>query len=230
MRTFATMLAVTLLPLLSALAQEHASGPNSLQHVPVAAEPDSGAQYPKYTSPEDMNPQKSDLDIGPAQKNFVMASLPDTLADSDSPPTVNTLSADTIKLDPRIKIKTIHEVETDTNYPVGDNAALRFELDYLNYGAVTAEERDARKGHYFTITWCNKGPKDDYTARFQYREVITKDIVRTLLQPMPAAHDNTRAYFAVVGKAFHLYGPINAWRISILKGDTVVADEKSIAW
>jgi hypothetical protein len=88
----------------------------------------------------------------------------------------------------------------------------------------------ARYGHYFTITWANHGPRADFTARFEYTQVKSKEIIRTLTQPMPQVAGTTRSYFAVVSKAYLAYGPVSSWRFTILKGDTVVAEAKSFIW
>jgi hypothetical protein len=110
------------------------------------------------------------------------------------------------------------------------NHAIRFEIEYINWGAVTAEQLAARRGHYFTISWTNAGPRDNFTARFQYRQVKSKGIVRVLEEPMPNVRGTVRSYFAVVSKAFLLYGPVASWRFAILRGDTVVAETKSFIW
>ena len=112
----------------------------------------------------------------------------------------------------------------------GDNHALQYEVTYLNWGAVTNEQLLARRGHYFTITWDNDGPKDDFTARFEYREVKSKEIVRTLTQDMKRVSGSVRSYFAVTDKAYLAYGPVVSWRFTILKGDTVVAQTHSFIW
>jgi hypothetical protein len=47
---------------------------------------------------------------------------------------------------------------------------------------------------------------------------------------MPHVHGAVRSYFAVTDKAYLAYGPVVSWRFTILKGDTVVAEEKSSLW
>jgi hypothetical protein len=133
-------------------------------------------------------------------------------------------------LDKRITVPLIHDIQNDASYTGMDNHALAFEIQYLNWGAATNEQLQARRGHYFTITWVNKGPKADFTARFEYRQVKSQAVVRTLYQAMPQAHGATRSYFGVVGKAYMTYGPVCSWRFSILKGDTVVAQTRSFVW
>jgi hypothetical protein len=205
------------------------SSPQPRHQLPGAtAEPDNVGGYAPPQAGEQEGPSAADR--GPAQRPFVLVSDTDALADEDNPPTVENLPADKVALDRRIKIAKIHDVENDSSYRSADNQALRFEIKYINWGAVTAEQLEARRGHYFTISWANHGPAADFTVKFQYREVKSKEIVRTLVEPMTHVSGTVRSYFGVVGKAYQAYGPVASWRLSILKGDTVVAETRSYIW
>jgi len=174
----------------------------------------------------------SDMDVGPVQRHFVRASTLDTEPVNDdlyNNKALKDAATEKTALDKRISVPLIHDVQNDGTIANG-NPAMQYELTYLNWGVITEEQRDARRGHYFTITWKNKGPADDFIARFQYREVKSQEIVRTLTQPMPHVHGATRSYFAVTGQAYLTYGPVVSWRFTILKGDTVVAEAKSFIW
>jgi hypothetical protein len=208
-------------------AQSHSPQPRNQLPAPTA-EPDNVSSYAPPLPREDEGPTSADR--GPAQRFFVLSSTTDNLAAQDDPPRVGNLPADKVAIDRRIKIPLIHDVENDSTYKSGDNHALLYEITYINFGAVTGEQLDARRGHYFTVSWANKGPKADFTARFQYREVKSGPIVRTLTEPMPHVRGTVRSYFGVVGKAYHAYGPVAAWRFTILRGDTVVAETKSFLW
>jgi hypothetical protein len=132
-----------------------------------------------------------------------------------------------VALDKKIRISLIHDVDNDGSYKTASNHALQFEIKYINWGAVTAEQLEARRGHYFTISWVNDGPRANFTARFEYREVKSKEIVRTLVEPMNNVKGTVRSYFGVVGKAYLAYGPVASWRFSILKDNVVVAQTRS---
>ncbi len=172
----------------------------------------------------------SDADVGPVQKHFVRASTTDNLAETQNADNASLAIHEKIAIDKRISVPLIHDVQNDGPVATSDNDALNYEVKYLNWGAVTQEQQLARRGHYFTITWDNDGPKSDFTARFEYREVRSKEIVRTLTQRMPGVSGTTRSYFAVVNQAYLAYGPVVSWRFTILKGDTVVAEAKSFIW
>lgn len=205
------------------------SSPQPRHQLPGAtAEPDNARGYAPPEPAEEEGPTAEDR--GPAQRPFILATETDTLANGDNPPTIENLPTEKVALDRRIKITKIHDVENDSTYKFADNQALEFEIKYINWGAVTGEQLQARRGHYFTISWANHGPPADFTVKFQYREVKSKEIVRTLVESMKHVRGTVRSYFGVVGKAYKAYGPIASWRILILKGDTVVSETKSFIW
>jgi len=234
MRWMALLVVTALLAAQPALAQ-NASGqtPQKSPKAPTAlpqpvAEPENSSAYegPVASTPEG----PSAADRGPAQKYFVLASQADDLATTEVADNKFVLAPQKMALDKRITVPLIHDIQDDATYHAASNHALQFEAEYLNWGATTSEQLQARHGHYFTITWVNKGPRADFTARFEYRQVKSQEIVRTLVQAMPQVHGATRSYFGVVDKAYLAYGPVCSWRFSILKGDTVVAQTRSFVW
>jgi hypothetical protein len=200
-----------------------------IDHLPSpTAEPVDGSAYAPATTDIDESPTPQD--IGPVQKHFALASDLDNVAADPNAPITNTVPSEPIALDKHITIPVVHEVQDDSSYRAASNDSLIFEIRYLNWGAVTNEQLRARQGHYFTITVNNDGPPADYTMRFEYREVKSKQVVRTLLQEKKHVHGATRAYFAVVNHAYLAYGPVSSWRFTVLRGDTVVAEAKSYLW
>jgi hypothetical protein len=192
------------------------------------AEPENGGNYLPPEKHRGEGP--SEADVGPVQRHFVRADEPDDVADTEVNDNASLLIKEKTDIDKRISVPLIHDVQNDGDYSGADNQALRFELEYLNWGAITAEQRQARRGHYFTITWDNDGPPGDFTTRFQYREVKSKEVVRSLEQTAHNVSGATRAYFAVTNKAYLTYGPVVSWRFTVLRGDIVVAEAKSFIW
>lgn len=206
--------------------QKQAKPPTSIA-VP-AAEPENAQEYGSPIGPPPSGPTAADR--GPAQKHFVLASATDNLASTQIADNASMAVPEKISLDKRISVPLIHDVQNDTYTKVSDNPALAYELTYLNWGVVTGEQLQARHGHYFTITSVNHGPRGDFTARFEYRQVKSQEIIRTLTQPLPHFSGAARSYFGVVDKAYLAYGPVCSWRFSILKGDTIVAQTRSFIW
>ena len=210
----------------NAPVQKSSKTPTALPK-PVA-EPENSNTYESPVAPTPMGPTAADR--GPAQKYFVLASETDDLAKTQVADNKFILAPQKMALDKRITVPLIHDIQNDAAYRVEGNHALQFEAEYLNWGATTQEQLQARHGHYFTITWVNKGPRADFTAKFEYRQVKSQETVRTLVQAMPQVRGATRSYFGVVDKAYLAYGPVCSWRFSILKGDTVVAQTRSFVW
>jgi hypothetical protein len=231
-----------LLPGVPAFAQTDAesaapkSSKTPTQLAAPKAEPENPEAYAPPVAPEKEGP--SAADVGPVQRHFVRASMTDNLEALALTPNGDDAwdnaalraTHEKIALDKRISVPLIHDVQNDGTVTNTGNHALQYEDTYLNWGAVTQEQLLARRGHYFTITWENDGPKADFTARFEYREVKSKEIVRTLTQKMPGVSGATRSYFAVVDQAYQAYGPVVSWRFTVLKGDTIVAEAKSFIW
>ncbi|MEI9999616.1 MAG: hypothetical protein WDO13_10835 [Verrucomicrobiota bacterium] len=197
------------------------------QIYPIRAEPATGANLPLIR--RDVEPPSA-ADIGPVLKHFVRASLPDNLAQTGTFDNKSLEQTEKVALDRRISVPLVHDVQNDGPGTGPDNVALQYEITYLNWGAVTGQQVLARRGHYFTITWKNSGPRDDFTARFEYRQVHSQEVVRSLSEFMPHVKGGVRSYFAVTSKAYLAYGPIVSWRFTILKGDTIVAQAKSFIW
>jgi hypothetical protein len=226
---FTAALALSIATAAWAQDAEPVSSPQPKGHIPVpSAEPENAQAYaPPIGEPEG---PPTGADRGPAQRPFVIADQTDNLASEENPPTVGNLPPDNIALDRHVHISLIHDVQNDSTYNGGSNSALLFEVKYINWGAVTNEQLAARRGSYYTISWSNHGPPANFTARFQYRQVLSKEIVRTLVENMPNVKGTVRSYFAVVGKAYGHYGAVASWQFAILRGETVVAETRSFIW
>lgn len=204
-------------------------GPQPIDRLPTpVAEPENPTAYAKPLAHEEEGPSAADR--GPAQKHFVIASTTDDLMLDPNAPTSNTIPSEKIAIDNKIKIPLIHDVQNDSTFRGGSNASIGFEVAYLNWGAITQEQIRARQGHYFTITFVNRGPKGDFDTLFEYRQVKSKQVVRSLEQTKVHVAGAARAYFAVVDKAYLAYGPVSAWRFTVRHGNTVVAEARSYLW
>lgn len=227
MRPTAAFVLMMAMPLLGDSVNENKSVP--IDHLPTpTAEPANGAAYAPPVV--DLSDDSDIPDRGPAQKHFAIADQLDDLASQPNAPITNTIPGEKIALDKLIHVPLVHDVQDDGSYRGGQNDSLLFEIKYLNWGAITQSQLRARQGHYFTITFANDGPPSDFTTLFEYRQVKSKALVRSLSQEKKKVSGAARAYFAVIGKAYLGYGPVSAWRFTVRRGDTVVAEAKSFLW
>lgn len=108
--------------------------------------------------------------------------------------------------------------------------SLEFEEKFLNYGAITSEQKDAVKGHYIYVQWRAKQPARDLKVRFDYRQKVTKDKVHTLEVKYPEAKGWQRSVFKVVGEAYKKQGLVTCWRVQLLQAGQVVGEKRSFIW
>ena len=225
LKVFLTLMA------LPACAAETDNGPKQvpIDHLSTpVAEPVDGGFYAPPPKPVDEGPTPQD--IGPVQRKFALASGIDALTNTVNPRTANNEPPETVALDKRIHVPLVHDVQNDSTFRSANNDSLLYELKYLNWGAVTGEQKRARQGQYFTITVANGGPATDLIMHFEYRQVKSKEIVRSLVQERKDVSGAVRTYFGVVNHAYLAYGPVSAWRFTVLRGSTVVAEAKSYLW
>ena len=227
MRPTAVFVLLTALPLLGDSTDSRSSVP--IDHLPTAvAEPGDASSYAPPVV--DLGEGPSTADRGPAQKYFAIASETDNFVGNPNAPITDTIPGEKMALDKRIRVPKVHDVQDDSSYKGGQNDSLLFEIKYLNWGAITNEQLRAREGHYFTITFVNDGPPSDFTTLFEYRQVKSQAVVRSLTQQKQHVSGAARAYFAVLNHAYLAYGPVSAWRFTVRRGDTVVAEAKSFLW
>lgn len=114
------------------------------------------------------------------------------------------------------------------NRPVAMDQSLPFEHKRLLYGAVTQEERQARKGNYYTFFWRVADRSRPVTLRFDYRQSATGFTVHSKQLEAPARDGIAR--FEVVGDEFRRNGSILGWKCTLLQGGEMLDERKSYLW
>jgi len=133
--------------------------------------------------------------------------------------------------DPSFKIRKVYDYINDISIQrIGSESGLSFEQKYYNYGAATQAQRAKRKGHFFVVNWTAEKAAENITVLFEYRQKLTQDRVYRLEMPYTSVKGDKKTEFEVVGEAFEKQGLVNSWRISILKGEKVLAQKKSFVW
>ena len=139
-----------------------------------------------------------------------------------------------VALDKEISLNKIYTYWNDAvkgkNLPPPDNASMMFEPKYWDHGAITAKERQDRKGNIFVINWQNDGQPGDFTVRLDYRQANTREKVMTKTQDYKDFDGYEKTVLKVVGEDYLRGGVVNSWRISIVRDGKIVAQEKSFIW
>ena len=126
------------------------------------------------------------------------------------------------------KVK-IYRLNPD-RYDSSADAAIAFEHRHHMYGALTNEDREARRGNYYTFFWSTPDTTTPVTVKFEYRQSTTGFIIHTLQsQATPESGTNTTK-FQVTGDDFKRQGKVLSWKATLLQGGKVIGEKKSYMW
>ncbi|HVM61211.1 MAG TPA: hypothetical protein VMV72_10125 [Verrucomicrobiae bacterium] len=111
----------------------------------------------------------------------------------------------------------LQDVETtDRQYFIDDRASL------IRYEPRDLSIDDQREEFY--VRWT---PRTVGLVKFEYRQVARPaEVFAQTYTP----HGDTRKLFEVRGEAFRSGGLVSAWRVSLWKGDQLLAETKSMLW
>ena len=109
------------------------------------------------------------------------------------------------------------------------NEMLNFERARVNFGALSADERQQRQGTYFDFFWRATRPAD-LTVRFEYRQAKLGNDVRAQEVAYSQARGSVKTSFAVTGDNYLWDGPVTAWRCLLIEKNRIVAFTQSYLW
>lgn len=111
--------------------------------------------------------------------------------------------------------------------PMARNERLR-----RMHGAVSIDERRARLGQYYSVRWhdAEGAGRAPVTVVFEYQQGATASRVMRKSATFPADAPGGTAEFEVTGDDYFTGGRVLAWRVSLRRGDTVVATRQSYLW
>lgn len=112
-----------------------------------------------------------------------------------------------------------------------DAKMVRGEQRHRLRGAVTLKEREERLGQYYTISWVNTDPSlAAMKLVMDYQQTATGSQNLRMTTELPAGQASGRVEFKVSGKAYQSRGRVLAWRIRLMRGNTIVAEKRSYLW
>lgn len=109
------------------------------------------------------------------------------------------------------------------------NESIIFERNRVNFGALSADERQQREGTHFDFFWRALRPAD-ITVRFEYRQAKLGNAVRAQETSVQQARGNMKTSFAVAGDSYIWDGPVTAWRCLLIENNRIVAFKQSYLW
>lgn len=110
-----------------------------------------------------------------------------------------------------------------------NSEALTFQRDWINYGALSQDERIQREGSYYDIFWRAERPAD-LTVRFEYRQAKLGNAVRAKETFVSQAKGTVKSSFSVTGDDFQWDGPVTAWRCLLIENGKIVGFTQSYLW
>lgn len=108
--------------------------------------------------------------------------------------------------------------------------ALQMERDYHLFGAVTKAEIMARGGHYYSVFWEADDRSQPVTVRFEYRQANTGLTAKTKEQVVSDVGRRNLSRFQVTGDEYAADGRVTAWRVTLRRGNDVLASQESFLW
>ncbi len=123
----------------------------------------------------------------------------------------------------------INQPELDAPNLEIKNQMISFERRRVNFGALTEEEREQRRGTYLDFFWRASRPAD-ITVRFEYRQAGLGNSVRAQEISYIQARGTVKTSFAVIGDNFINDGPLTTWRCLLIENNRIVGLTQSFLW
>ena len=125
-----------------------------------------------------------------------------------------------------VKQFTLREVNPDWN----QDLMVRGEVQKRLYGAVEQEDREKRKGQYYSVRWRGDSDFAPLEVRFQYRQASTASQVHELVQTVESKGGTGVVEFAIVGDVYSVGGRVLSWRMELSQNGQVLGEKRSFLW
>lgn len=113
---------------------------------------------------------------------------------------------------------------------VAVDPSIPFEQQHLLHGAVTFEEREARRGNYYNFFWKADDRSQPVKLRFEYRQSATRSAVKRQEIEISDVKRNNVTPVQVIGEEYLTNGKILSWRASLIQGGKEIASTQSFMW
>ena len=115
-----------------------------------------------------------------------------------------------------------------TAVPDAAEPSIPFEQKHYLYGAVSDEDREARRGNYYSVFFRTADHSTPVRARFAYRQSATGFKVHVQEADVDPRAGVVR--FAVSGDEYRQRGRLLGWNVTLTQGGHALGEHKSYLW
>lgn len=108
--------------------------------------------------------------------------------------------------------------------------SIRFEQQHHLFGAVSHDEREARRGTYFTFFWRTRDISKPVKVRLDYLQAATGFEVKSKEVEVTDVKRSNITKFEVTGEEYRVAGPVLAWRAVLTQDGKELAEKRSAMW
>ncbi len=108
--------------------------------------------------------------------------------------------------------------------------AILFEREHHLRGAYTAAEQLRRSGHYYAVLWKAQDVGQPVSVKLEYQQAKSGSKVKSQTIEVADVGRSNVTKFQVTGDEYQADGPVNAWKVSLLRGKEELASQKSFLW
>jgi len=107
---------------------------------------------------------------------------------------------------------------------------IAFEQRHVLHGAVHDYEFKNRFGHYFSVFWESKDRAAPIRVRLEYTQAQNGAKVEWKEVLVTNVKRNNTTKIVIAGPEYLEVGQITSWRVLLISGETVLAENKSFLW
>lgn len=123
-----------------------------------------------------------------------------------------------------------YHLKATSGQPLSQDRMVNTEAKKYLHGAVTAEERNQRLGHYYTIYWKVEDKTAPVTVEFAYRQSGKDTDVKTLTEEVATHKGKGGTKFTVTGDEYIDGGRVLMWQATVKQNGQTLGTEQSFLW
>ncbi len=112
--------------------------------------------------------------------------------------------------------------------PDAAEPAIPFEQKHYLHGAVSDEDREARRGNYYTVFFVTPDHSTPVRARFEYRQAATG--FKVFAKEVDVEPKQGVVRFEVTGQDYRERGKLLGWRVMLTQNGHAAGERKSYLW